>query len=105
MTGNELRRKLVGNGVGLVELAGKLGLSQQAFSNRLTVKSVKPEFVRQIEEVVGFSLTEQPVSTDSQKNIDSLIGLLQKKDEQMDRLITLLEQKYGVVEKEKRNVG
>ncbi len=103
MSGNELRRKLLGNGIGLVELAGKLGLSQQAFSNRLTVKNVKPEFLRQIEEIVGFSLDEQPATANL--NIDSLIGLLQKKDEQIDRLITLLEHKYGVDEKEKRRVG
>ena len=38
-------------------------------------------------------------------SIEGMISLLQKKDEQMDRLITLLEHKYGVSEKEKRNVG
>lgn len=101
MSGNELKRKLVGNGVGLVELAGKLGLSQQAFSNRLTVKNVKPEFIKQIEEIVGFSLDEIPSNTETKQFLE----LLKKKDEQMDRLITLLEHKYGVAEKKKQNVG
>lgn len=101
MSGNELKRKLVGNGVGLVELAGKLGLSQQAFSNRLTVKNVKPEFIKQIEEIVGFSIEETPHT-----NTETLqfIELLKKKDEQMDRLITILEHKYGIDERKNKNV-
>lgn len=92
MTGNELKRKLLSEGVGITELAGRLGLSQQAFSNRLTVKNVKPEFIRQIEEIVGFKIN--PVTSNSTET-QQFIDLLKKKDEQMDRLIALLEQKYA----------
>lgn len=106
MTGHELRNKLLGKGVVLSELAASLGLSQQALSNRLSVKKLKIDFIQDVEKIVGFSIIEETQATYSASNIDSLIGLLQKKDEQMDRLITLLEHKYGVIEEKKnKNVG
>lgn len=103
MTGNELKRILLWNGVGITDLASKLGLSQQALSNRLTVKSVKSGFIKQIEEVVGFKIEEpSPAGTETQQFIE----LLKKKDEQIDRLISLLENKQNRTgEAEKRRVG
>lgn len=103
MTGHELRNKLLSKGVVLTELARALGLSQQALSNRLSVKNVKVDFVQEVEKIVGFPVLEETQQQSS--SIDSLISLLQKKDEQIDRLITLLENKYGAVKNEKRNVG
>ena len=100
MTGLELKRKLLGNGIGITDLAGKLGMSQQALSNRFIVKNVKPEFINQIESIIGFSLTEEPMDSATKEFME----LLKKKDEQIDRLIALLEKQYGV-EREKRNVG
>lgn len=100
MTGNDLRKKLLAEGVILTDVAKKLGMSQQAFSSRLNVKNLKVDFIQQVEEAVGFSVIEASQSANP-SSIDKMIELLQKKDEQMDRLITLLEQQMGVGIKEK----
>lgn len=59
MTGDEVREILKKNGVVLSELADKLGLSNQALSNRLSVKYFKPEYMEQINEVLGKNLFSQ----------------------------------------------
>lgn len=56
MNGNELKRILQANNVVLAELAEKLNISPQALSNRLLRKTVKDQFIRDIEEVLGFKL-------------------------------------------------
>lgn len=63
MTGDEVREILKKNGVVLSDLSDKLGLSNQAFSNRLSVKYFKPEYLQQINEVLGrdlFGLSDTP---------------------------------------------
>ena len=104
MKGIELKETLMQRGVVLSDLAARLGITPQGLANKFMVKNIRPDFIRQVENAVGFSIAEMP-NNNQQTSIDSLIGLLQKKDEQMDRLITLLEHKYGVTEKEKLNVG
>ena len=104
MTGNELRNILKGKGVVLTDLAAQLGMSQQVLNSRLSVKQLKADFIQKVEDIVGFNVTEAPAPS-VPSSVDTLIGLLQKKDEQIDRLISLLEHKYGSNEKEKQNVG
>lgn len=63
MTGDEVREILKNNGIVLSELAEKIGLSNQALSNRLGVKYFKPEYMAQINEVLGrdlFGLNDTP---------------------------------------------
>ena len=105
MTGHELRNKLLGKGIVFSELADDLGISQQALSNRLNVKKLKLDFIQEVEKIVGFPIIEDTTPPHSSLSVDALIGLLQKKDEQIDRLIALLEQKYGTEEKKERRVG
>ena len=103
MKGFELKEFLTSKGVILSELAVKLGMSPQGLKHRFEVKNVKPEFIKQIEEVVGFKIEEpSPAGTETQQFIE----LLKKKDEQIDRLISLLENKQNRTgEVEKRRVG
>ena len=102
MKGVELKETLVRRGVVLSELSSKLGITPQGLSTKLNVKNVKPDFIKQIEEIVGFSLEDIPqTNTETQQFLE----LLKKKDEQMDRLITLLEHKYGIDERKNKNVG
>ena len=103
MKGLELKEFLTSKGVILSELAVKLGMSPQGLKHRFEVKNVKPEFIKQIEEVVGFKIEEpSPAGTETQQFIE----LLKKKDEQIDRLISLLENKQNRTgEVEKRRVG
>lgn len=102
MKGFELKEYLTSKGIILSELAVKLGMSPQGLKHRFDVKNVKPDFIRQIEEVVGFKVEGvKSVNTETQQFIE----LLKKKDEQIDRLLTLLEKRDGIVyDKEKRRV-
>lgn len=54
-----MREILKKNGVVLSELADKLGLSNQALSNRLSVKYFKPEYMEQINKVLEKDLFGQ----------------------------------------------
>ena len=102
MKGFELKEYLVSKGVIFSDLAVKLGMSPQGLKHRFEVKNVKPEFVRQIEEAVGFKIEGTETITETQQFIE----LLKKKDEQIDRLLTLLEKRDGIeYDKEKRRAG
>ena len=62
MSGDEVREILKKNGIGLVELADKIGITNQALNNRLYAKSFKTEYLEQINEVIGkdiFGISEQ----------------------------------------------
>jgi len=57
-----VREILKKNGIGLVELADKIGITNQALNNRLYAKSFKTEYLEQINEVIGkdiFGISEQ----------------------------------------------
>lgn len=56
MTGKELKLLLKSNNVVLSDLAAKLGISQQNFSNKMKVQSVRLDFLNQIEEALGYRL-------------------------------------------------
>ena len=104
MNGQELRNKLLGKGVVLSDLADQLGMSPQVLSARFNVKNLKLDFIREVEKIVGFPIIEDTTPHPS-SGVDALIGLLQKKDEQMDRLIALLEQRYSTDDKKERRAG
>lgn len=103
MTGNELRNILKANGVVLADLARNLGMSQQVLNSRLNVKNLKIDFINDVMDATGINVMKE--QNNSPSPIDSLIELLKKKDEQMDRLISLLESERGVTTKGKKNVG
>ena len=105
MSGHELRNKLLGKGIVFSELADALGISQQALSNRLNVKKLKLDFIQDVERIVGFQIIEDNPASQFPSSVDALIGLLQKRDEQMDRLIALLEQRYSTDDKKERRAG
>lgn len=57
-----MREILKKNGIGLVELADKIGITNQALNNRLYAKSFKTEYLEQINDVIGkdiFGLSDQ----------------------------------------------
>ena len=56
MTGEEVRDILKKNGIGLVELADKLGITNQALNSRFYAKSFRPEYLQQINEILGKDL-------------------------------------------------
>ena len=90
MKGLELKDALAQKGVVFSDLAGKLGLTPQGLMHKFSVKNVKPEFIKQVEEALGFKVEPIPsVPSETQQ----LIDLLKKKDEQIDRLISLLERR------------
>ncbi|PWM24166.1 MAG: hypothetical protein DBX48_08790 [Limosilactobacillus fermentum] len=63
MTGEEVREILKKNGIGLVELADNLGITNQALNSRFYAKVFKPEYLAQINEVLGrdlFGLSDTP---------------------------------------------
>jgi transcriptional regulator with XRE-family HTH domain len=105
MNGQELRNKLLGKGVVLSDLADQLGMSPQVLSARFNVKNLKLDFIREVEKIVGFPIIEDTTAPHPLSGVDALIGLLQKKDEQMDRLIALLEQRYSTDDKKERRAG
>lgn len=53
MTGEEAREILKRNGVGLVELSEHLGITNQALNSRFYAKTFKPEYMQQINEILG----------------------------------------------------
>jgi len=62
MSGDEVREILKKNGIGLVELADKIGITNQALNNRLYAKSFKTEYLEQINEGIGkdiYGISEQ----------------------------------------------
>lgn len=64
MTGNEVREILQRNGIILSELAKKIGLSAPALNNRFNAKYFKPEYLAQINEILGKDLFGSSDTTD-----------------------------------------
>lgn len=63
MTGPEVKEILLRNGIVLTELANNLGITPQTLNGRLGVKYFKPEYMLQINEVLGkdlFGLSDTP---------------------------------------------
>lgn len=63
MTGPEVKEILLKNGVVLSDLANNLGMTPQTLNGRLGVKYFKPEYMSQINEILGrdlFGLNDTP---------------------------------------------
>lgn len=63
MTGDEVRDILKKNGINLSALAEKIGISNQSLNSRFNVKYFKPEYLQQMNEVLGrdlFGLSDTP---------------------------------------------
>lgn len=63
MTGPEVKEILLKNGIVLSDLANNLGMTPQTLNGRLGVKYFKPEYMTQINEILGrdlFGLNDTP---------------------------------------------
>ena len=107
MNGKELKQILVAEGINLSELARALGFANdQRLHSALRAEDVKSGLIESIARATNKSVCyfyqsrleeENSKSThESDKSItkisEKFISLLEKKDEQMDRLISLLEE-------------
>lgn len=105
MTGEELKKLIVDKGFVLNDLAKELGITPQLLNRRLSVKAVKLDFIEKVEAALNIKLMEKPQADDGM--MSAFIRLLQKKDEQIDRLIRLLEEERAKNNNDyqKENVG
>lgn len=90
MKGSEVRQILADNKVNLAKLAAELGISPQALSSRLNADVFKRAYLIEMTQVLGrdlFGVAYQDYS--------HLLDLLSKKDEQIDRLISIIENLGG----------
>lgn len=101
MKGEEVKRVLKAAGVTQKDLADKFGVTAQNISDRLGKDDITTGFLESISEATGIPLaTFYPnhwnVMTYSQNQDspivpESVIQLLAKKDEQIDRLLAIIE--------------
>ena len=56
MTGNEVKKILLENGYVLAEIAEKIGITPQSFQARLAVRFFKPEYLEQLNQILGKNL-------------------------------------------------
>lgn len=98
MTGQQIRNIITSNGYTLADIAEKLGISAQNLNSRLNAKNFKKEYVTELETLLGISIDEHNenndnviVSKEVWEVIRSQSESLKTKDEQMDRLITIIE--------------
>ena len=90
MKGSEVRQILADNKVNLAKLAAELGISPQALCSRLNADVFKRAYLIEMTQVLGrdlFGVAYQDYS--------HLLDLLSKKDEQIDRLISIIENLGG----------
>lgn len=93
MKGLELKKKLREDGINLSDLAKSLGYdNDQRLHSALNAADVKSGLIEKIAKMtnktVGYYYGESVGATD---NISELLAILKKKDEQIDRFLTLLE--------------
>ncbi len=110
MKGSELKEALLAKGIVMSDLASKLGIAPPTLFNKFNVKVVKPEFLAQVEEIVGFKIEDPPNHSSEVENFslktNELLDIIirkdeqiAKRDEQIDRLIALLERNGNTSEK------
>lgn len=76
MSGEELTTLLKYHGVKLSKLAAKLGKSPSTLQSRLSVKNVKPEFLKEVEEATGLDLSTYVQNKNGKKETVSLSEIL-----------------------------
>lgn len=113
MSGEELKEKLKQDGIVLSELARLLGYdSDQGLHSALKAKDVRSGLLEEIARVTSKSIdwfypeSAKTVASDNSIAVsgngnqisaisEKFIGLLEKKDEQIDRLLTVIENLNG----------
>lgn len=107
MSGEELRKVLIDRNIQQKDLAKVLGMSQQNFSAIMKVADVKSGVLESIAKAAGLSVAEfydgspAPAPANNSYNKDTtindtqtmtdLLAMLKAKDEQINRLLALLE--------------
>ncbi len=101
MSGEEVRELLISSGFILKDIAKTIGVSPQTLDGRLRAKNMSINTLTEIENAINrpnFFKNTTVIETSLNENIDLLLDIMSKqanslikKDEQMDRLITLLE--------------
>lgn len=97
MSGNDLRSLLKYHNVVIKELAEKLGMSQQRFDQRLNNKTVKVDFLKSVQDALGFELTAPSVANSSPLPEDStsvLIKMIQEELKLKNEKLRQWEEKY-----------
>ena len=109
MTGQEVKQILISRGVKIVDLAEKMGESQQNLSSLLKVQDIKTGTLERIAEasciplqdffgISPFNIANGDGNTQVAGNVNNvnaeiskLIDSINKKDEQIDRLLSIIE--------------
>lgn len=107
MTGREVKEKLLSNGYILADIALKLNMSPQALNSKLSVKNAKIDLLEDLSHAIGVELSffngaskQTNVNGDNinggsvtvnKTENEKLLELLKKKDEQIDRLLSIIE--------------
>lgn len=106
MSGEEFKNRLSKTGLSFADIARKIGTTSQALNQVFNSTDVKSSYVEKIAEaldipIVEFYGCECVTATDHStaingngntiNNDDKFLSLLSKKDEQIDRLLTIIE--------------
>lgn len=83
MSGDEIKLVLQKHGITQSSLAKRLNMSPALLNNRLSVKMVKQDFQKQIEDAIGFSLDseEQKGKDDNSYLLKEMIDKIMKENE------------------------
>ena len=100
MKGIDLKKRLQQTGKSITEISRMIGMTQQSLSQALLAKDIKSGLIELLAEKL-----EKPIQyfygDDSTNNVvkpkkdshETLLSMLSKKDEQIDRLINIIENK------------
>ncbi|MEG1554636.1 MAG: hypothetical protein RRZ64_00365 [Rikenellaceae bacterium] len=109
MKGAHVKQKLLAEGLDVPEVAKRIGMTPEELNNILSSDNVPLDLLKRIEEAAGkaiFFIYENMAPTNSisgnnntlgdNNNLDSpatmkLLDLLEKKDEQIDKLLAIIE--------------
>ncbi len=108
MTGEQLESFLNGRGVKKIDVAEKLGMSLQNYCAIFRTKDIKTGMLERISAATNISIPEfygssssvaistgegntQVAGNNIKVNSEGVVGLLAKKDEQIDRLLSIIE--------------
>ena len=102
MSGEQLKKKLLTTGIPIAEIARMAGMTSQHINQALNVADIKTGFIEKLsvilEHPISWFYGETSTVGDLSQNSNSfnnlpegIIALLQKKDEQIDRLLTIIE--------------
>lgn len=97
MTGQEVKNFLTRDGWQLSKVAEAIGESRQNFSAALSSQDVKSGLLERVAAVVGKPISalygEEVAQKKEPSTEERLLTLLEEKDKQINRLLSILEQK------------